>query len=174
MRTFPNGATRDTDTNKADYRGYLSPQVLKRFGEYMLKHQVQPNGALRDSDNWKKGIPQKEYLSSLLRHVVDLWRALEGTGSGLPLSDEATQDLLCALLFNVQGLLHERLLGRDVGMARQHLDAFWKGVAVPQPEWVQFRNWLLDCNELSHAKICGSEGKYKCCDFYGAYLRDRT
>jgi len=106
MRTFETGATRDDNDTKADYRGYLSPLVLKRFGEYMTKHRVQPDGAVRASDNWKKGIPQSEYLSSALRHVIDVWLLHDGYDG------VATQDIeeaLCGLLFNVQGYLHSYL-----------------------------------------------------------------
>ena len=118
MREFATGATRDDATTKPDYRGFFSPAVLKRFGEYMLGHQIQADGKLRASDNWKKGIPQQEYLSSLLRHVVDLWAQLEALERGAqnPLSEYHIQELLCATLFNAQGLIHERLLGRNVGV----------------------------------------------------------
>ncbi len=131
MREFSTGATRDDDTTKADYRGYLSPQVLRRFGQYMTEHRTQADGTPRASDNWKKGIPRKEYLSSLLRHTVDLWYNLEHlTIGGEP---QRIEDPLCAIIFNAQGLLHERLLGRDVG-------------ATPDParEWVEGREVQVD------------------------------
>ena len=106
IRTFETGATRDTDSGKHDYRGYLSPLVLRRFGEYMTKHRIQKDGAIRASDNWKKGIPQQEYLSSALRHVIDVWLLHEGyDGVATPDIEEA----LCGLLFNVQGYLHSYL-----------------------------------------------------------------
>src|SRR5690348_5131587 len=60
-RFFNAGATRDTAEGKPDYPGFLSPLVVKRFGEYMLKHQVQSDGTLRSSSNWKKGIPLEAY-----------------------------------------------------------------------------------------------------------------
>lgn len=113
MREFSTGATRDTAEDKPDYRGFLSPEVLRRFGQYMLKHQVQADGTIRPSDNWKRGIPQKEYLSSLLRHVIGVWDEMEDTGV-LSIGEEALQDHLCAIFFNTQGLLRERLLRRDV------------------------------------------------------------
>jgi hypothetical protein len=74
MRTFESGATRDTGMSKPDYEGFLSPEVLVAFGEYMLSHQRQSDGSLRESDNWQKGIPLNVYMKSLFRHVVDLWR----------------------------------------------------------------------------------------------------
>ena len=57
VRVFDTGATRDQDTTKPDFEGFLSPFVIERFGEYMSKHRVQVDGSIRDSDNWQKGIP---------------------------------------------------------------------------------------------------------------------
>lgn len=106
VRIFDSGATRDSDTGKLDYRGFLSPLVLKRFAEYMQQHQVQSDGTLRASDNWKKGIPQDAYLSSELRHMIDVWLILEGYPEH---AREGIEDALCAMLFNIQGMLHEIL-----------------------------------------------------------------
>lgn len=111
IRTFQSGATRDSDAGKLDYEGFLSPLVLERFAEYMNQHRTQPDGALRDSDNWQKGIPKTQYLKSLWRHFVDVWKILRGVpalerGTGREIQlDEA----LCAVLFNAMGLLHEVL-----------------------------------------------------------------
>ena len=106
MRVFETGATRDEEDSKPSYRGFLSPVVLQRFGKYMLEHQVQADGDLRDPDNWKKGIPREAYLDSLLRHVMDLWLHHEGHSR---LAVEEIEEALCACLFNVQGYLHEQL-----------------------------------------------------------------
>lgn len=102
MRTFTTGATRDDDANKIDYDGFISPYALKAFGEYMHRHRVQADGSLRDSDNWQKGIPMDAYRKSLWRHFHEAWTLLrEGyVGAG-------TIEALCAMQFNVQGLLHE-------------------------------------------------------------------
>lgn len=112
MRTFDSGATRDTDQNKPDYHGYLSPQVLEKYGQYMLKHQKQADGTMRSSDNWKKGIPREAYIKSMFRHFMEVVRLhdMEQTGEvGL----EADMDeALYALLFNVMGYAHEREVGR--------------------------------------------------------------
>ena len=104
LRTFETGATRDTDDGKHDYEGYLSPLVIQRFGEYMTKHRIQVDGAVRDSDNWQKGIPPDAYIKSAFRHFVDWWLWHRGS-KGKELLEEA----LCGLLFNVAGYLHERL-----------------------------------------------------------------
>jgi hypothetical protein len=48
MREFKNStATRDDDKDKLDYEASLSPLVLKRYVEYMKKH----NNATRKEDN---------------------------------------------------------------------------------------------------------------------------
>jgi len=64
MRQFDSGATRSNDDNKPDYEGFLSPLVIRRFGEYMVKHQIQEDGKKRASDNWQKGIPKDQYIKS--------------------------------------------------------------------------------------------------------------
>src|SRR3990167_2642539 len=111
LRTFDTGATRDTADGKPDYRGYCSPSVLKRFAAYMTEHRKQADGRLRASDNWKKGIPPVEYMSSLLRHAIDTWYMYEDAGYNLEAiaASKEWKDLLCAVFFNVQGLLHETL-----------------------------------------------------------------
>jgi hypothetical protein len=107
-RYFATGATRDTDEGKLNYEGFLSPAVLKRFAEYMHECRKQSDGVLRDADNWQKGIPQKAYMESMWRHFMAVW---SGYREG-----EVSSDDLCALLFNVQGMLFENL--RDGGPAK--------------------------------------------------------
>lgn len=107
MRKFKSGATRDTEQGKFDYEGFLSPLVLERFGEYMHKHRVQPDGSLRDSDNWQKGIPKDAYMKSGWRHFFDWWKEHRGIGSR-----EGLEDAICALMFNAMGYLHEHLSNR--------------------------------------------------------------
>lgn len=104
IRKFESGATRDQDMNKIDFEGFLSPIVLERFGQYMLKHQVQTDGSLRTSDNWKKGIPLEAYMKSAWRHFHDLWMEHSGYKSR-----EGLEDALMGLLFNIMGYTHEIL-----------------------------------------------------------------
>lgn len=122
-RTFPSGATRDQDDTKPSYRGFLCPLVQRRFGEYMLEHQRLPDGTKREPDNWKKGIPSKAYLESLGRHVQELTEQFE-FGAAVSRSPVASRDFdaedvkkyedtLSAILFNVQGLLRNSLIGRN-------------------------------------------------------------
>lgn len=110
IRTFSTGATRDTDKNKIDLEGFLDPLVLQRFGEYMLKHQVQSDGSLRASDNWKKGIPKDAYIKSNWRHFLDLWMEHRGYKSR-----EGVEEALCAIMFNTMGYLYEVLKEKPNG-----------------------------------------------------------
>lgn len=104
MRTFETGATRDDDEGKPDYIGFCSALVMQRYGEYMMKHQVQADGELRASDNWKKGIDKEAYEQSLGRHFVDAWLEFEGFESR-----DGLEEALCAIIFNASGLLFEIL-----------------------------------------------------------------
>lgn len=102
VRTFATGATRDLDENKLDYEGFLSPIVLEEFAKYMHTKRKMPDGSMRDSDNWQKGIPLDAYMKSMFRHFFAVWKShRQGT-------DVPEEDLL-ALLFNVQGYAHETL-----------------------------------------------------------------
>lgn len=104
MRHFETGATRDSDEDKYDFEGFLSPIVLERYAEYMHKHRLQADGEMRDSDNWQKGIPKTAYIKSLMRHVHDLW--LEHRGYP---SRDGLETALCAIAFNAFGYLYEVL-----------------------------------------------------------------
>lgn len=110
IREFKTGATRDTDENKPDYEGFLSSIVIRRYGEYMNKHRVQPDGKLRDSDNWQRGIPKDTYMKSMFRHFMDVWFEHRGFESR-----EGIEDALCAIMFNSMGYLHEILREKEYG-----------------------------------------------------------
>lgn len=112
MQKFDTGATRSADEHKHDFEGFLSPTALEAYGDYMTRHRYQRNGTVRSSDNWQKGIPMHKYMASLVRHVFDLWRAWRGTtvyDKDSPLHDAPMTmlDICSAILFNVQGLMHE-------------------------------------------------------------------
>jgi len=104
MRKFKSGSTRDDDTDKYDFEGFLSPIVLEAFAEYMHRHRKQADGKLRPSDNWMKGISQEVYMKSLTRHFMDLWKEHRGYKSR-----EGKMDALCAIMFNTMGYLYEEL-----------------------------------------------------------------
>ena len=103
-RNFETGAYRDTDIGKNDYEGFLCPLVLEAYGNYMHKTRFQSDGKLRDSDNWQKGIPKKQYIKSAWRHFLDLWKYHRGH----KIKGEI-DDAICGLLFNIMGYYHEHL-----------------------------------------------------------------
>lgn len=108
IRKFETGATRDTDSGKLKHAGFLCPFVLTRFSEYMHKHRLQSDGTLRDPDNWKRGIPLDAYEDSLIRHVMDFWRAYLGEPVKPAKANDPQdmEELLCAIMFNTMGYLH--------------------------------------------------------------------
>ena len=117
IRQFATGATRDADTDKIDFEGFLSPLVIERFGQYMHAKRKLSDGSYRDSDNWQLGIPLKDYMKSGFRHFRDWWRGHRGypTTSGDDIETE-----LCALIFNASGYLHEVLKSKQAEWI-----AFW-------------------------------------------------
>lgn len=173
MREFSTGATRDDDTTKPDYEGYLSPAVLVRFSRYMTEHRVQADGNLRASDNWQKGIPRDQYLKSLIRHVIDLWgehrdRLRDPVRVHLPRDPKVIEDTLCAILFNAQGYLHEWLREGDV----RRVIALLEKDAHP---W-NWKQWLA--KETGEAgphwrQVCREKGEScdpgESCDLYPQY-----
>ena len=112
MRKFESGATRDGDEGKLDYEGFLSPLVVREFANYMHKHRFGPDGSIRESDNWQKGIPQEEYMKSMFRHFMEVWHYHRNR------DDQDSEygnivDSLCAMMFNVMGMMYEELKPAD-------------------------------------------------------------
>lgn len=131
VRTFDTGATRDLDDNKYDYEGFLSPLVIEAFGAYMHKHRIQPDGKLRDSDNWQKGIPRAAYMKSLWRHLVQVWKLHRGLACKDEKGNPVTMvDALMAVLFNAGGYAHELLSGAQKFQAN---DDFLRRLQAAQP-----------------------------------------
>lgn len=118
MRTFDTGATRDSDENKFDYEGFLSPLVLEAYAAYMHKNRVQADGQLRASDNWQKGIPCDQYMKSAWRHFMEMWSLHRADFYG-PEEQVALREAACALLFNVMGYLHEDILRPTASLCRR-------------------------------------------------------
>lgn len=107
---------RDTDEDKLDFEGYLSPIVLTRFAQYMNKHRTMRDGSLRDSDNWQQGFGAlsehfRTCIKSLFRHFMDLWTLHRRTPDGINHYEE-TEETLCAIMFNSMALLHRLLKSR--------------------------------------------------------------
>ncbi len=111
VREFKTGATRNLDNNKLDFEGFLSPVAIEAFANYMHSHRLQKDGTCRDSDNWQKGIPKEVYMKSLWRHFFDFWKMHRGLQAINPDTNKpfTKEELLCAIMFNVQGYLHEEL-----------------------------------------------------------------
>ena len=110
MRKFESGATRDTEDGKYDFEGFLSPQVLWAFAQYMHEHRNTDEGQ-RSSDNWQKGFPEDVLVKSLLRHVMDLWLLHRDVAVERPEDGKQVEwdDALGGILFNVQALWHQAL-----------------------------------------------------------------
>jgi len=109
IRIFNTGATRDTTQGKLDYVKALCPLVLRRYVQYLDKHRLQPDGNMRDLDNWKKGIPRETYHSSKGRHFFADWLLEEGYKASDNHGPVDEEDALCGELFNTMGKLREIL-----------------------------------------------------------------
>ena len=111
FRTASSGATRDLNDEKLVYDKFQHPLVVKAFAQYMHKKRQMPDGSVRNGDNWYKGFPRAWLLESMHRHYMDVW--FHTTGH----SDDAEEPMLvalCGLFFNVQAMMLEVLLGRDI------------------------------------------------------------
>lgn len=122
-RSFETGATRDHDTDKLDYDGFLSPLALERYAKYMHGHRKLPDGTMRESDNWQLGIAVAVYMKSKWRHFFDTWKSVRG----YPAEDDL-ETSLCAELFNTMGMLHEVLQEKRRGKtaAERNLSAYMR------------------------------------------------
>lgn len=112
VRAFETGATRSADAGRYDPEGFLSPIVIERYCEYMQKHRVQPDGSVRASDNWQKGLSPESYMKGLQRHNLHAWARFRGFSVVDPGAAADLEEDLCAIIFNAQGLLFELLKHR--------------------------------------------------------------
>ena len=108
MHEYQTGASCSSEAGRPNYDGYFSGHFLKAFGEYMLKHQTRADGETRQSDNWKRGIPMDRHHRSLIRHAIEYKIYCDGPES----CDEKKIDMLCAIVFRAQGLIHEIMEGK--------------------------------------------------------------
>ena len=106
MRIFESGATRDDDTDKLDFEGFLSPYALEAFAEYMHKHRI-IDGNLRDSDNWQRGLPDTTLMKSAWRHLFLWWKLHREHTAGATVPHTEINDALCGLIFNAFTYLHQ-------------------------------------------------------------------
>ena len=96
---FETGALRDNPEGKEDYTETISWTAMKRYAQFMTKKKERYGAG-----NFKKGIPIDWYEQSLLRHVQK-YMANKYEGGDV----EKDDDHLCAILFNVFGIMHEEL-----------------------------------------------------------------
>ena len=122
IREWEDGAKRDTDLDKLDFEGVLSPLVLRRFTQYMMKHTKMSDGSPRTTDNWQKGFGDfathmKTCMKSLWRHFFDVWLHHRGWETTVDL-DEA----LCGVMFNAMAMLHKLLEAREGFSKQEYFD----------------------------------------------------
>jgi hypothetical protein len=101
-RYFEKGAYRDTDRGKNEYTKFLHPLVVEAYGDYMTKHRVQSDGVVRAADNWRTGFGddhKRVCLESAFRHLLDVWKELEGYESR-----DGIDEALGGLFFNTLAL----------------------------------------------------------------------
>lgn len=97
VRKFESGAIRDKDDTKEDYCETISWTALKRHAKFMTAMKVKYG-----SGNFKKGIPIESYEQSLIRHVQKYMENKYEEGIV-----ERDVDHLCAMIFNICGIIHE-------------------------------------------------------------------
>lgn len=110
VRRFGTGATRSPLSDKLCYSRFMDARVIKRYCEYLHLHRTQTDGKVREPDNWKQGIPAESYIDSMFRHFMDVWLFEQGYYND---TVEDQETALCALMFNVQGLLFEILKTKE-------------------------------------------------------------
>ncbi len=94
---FGTGAIRDSQEGKEDWIETISWTAMKVYAQYMTSKKKQYG-----EGNFKKGIPIESYEKSLVRHLHKyLANKYEGG------TEEVDNDHLCAMLFNVIGIIHE-------------------------------------------------------------------
>lgn len=115
IRTFDTGATRNLDATKIDPDGFFSIEFMRAYCDYMNEHRKQADGSVRESNNWKKGIPQDAYMKSMWRHFMDVWTLHHGGYLNNEKGFKMTKtEALMALAFNVMGMAHEEIKGHNV------------------------------------------------------------
>ncbi len=104
FRVFNTGAIRDADHHKIDPEAAFSPLVFNAYCQFMFQMSYLYDGTRRDEDNWQKGMGINSYMKSSWRHFLDLWSIHRGLRA-----KEHIVFVLCYLLFNISGYLHEYL-----------------------------------------------------------------
>lgn len=158
VRKFETGATRDSNSGKLDYEGFDSPLVNRRYAEYMHEHRYQSDGTMRAADNWQKGIPKQAYMESLVRHVEDA--KLHWDGYGDIAVDPNFESTLCAILFNVKGLLFELIKERR-GERTIKAPSEVPGLIVSKPPDISLDEYVKQLDQIEDTpKWVPAHGKF--------------
>lgn len=108
-QVFETGAMRDLSEDKLDFEGCLTPELLTAYAEYMRTTGRMANGTLRNTNNWKKGMPIGGYMKSLWRHMVALHAAYLSDATQDEYGGEGEFEAAMAMMFNIQGFVFERI-----------------------------------------------------------------
>lgn len=101
LHVFDTGAKRVT-SGKEDYIESISWLALKRYAEYMDKMAERYGRG-----NWAKGIPIESYEGAIIRHMQKYIAK-----KYYDIDIEPNVDHEAAILFNIQGLIHEQEMKR--------------------------------------------------------------
>lgn len=105
-RVFLSGAIRNNVNGKLDYSGFLDPAVENSFAQYMNKYRKMEDGTYRNSNDWKKGIPNQVLMESLYRHFIDVHLLHEGYEVIDESGEKVTlQDCLNGVKFNINAYI---------------------------------------------------------------------
>lgn len=108
-RIFKTGANRNSDENKLDYEGFISPLVELVYANYLHLHRLLEDGSMRDSDNWQKGIPKKELMKSAHRHWQDIRLLFDGYKVAEGQKEITMVEALCGMKFNIDAMIHAEM-----------------------------------------------------------------
>lgn len=102
LRKSDTGAIRNSDVDKINYQGALSPLVLEAYGAYIQKHSLLPDGTRRNNKNWQNLFGTHEEhrqvcIESAWRHFLDVLMEHDGYESR-----DGIDEALGGLMFNIQ------------------------------------------------------------------------
>lgn len=115
---YDTGATRESDNEKLDIEGFLSPLVIEAYSQYMHFNRKLPDGTMRSGSDWQNGIPFNRLMRSMWRHFKDCWMEHR-----LWATKEGRVFALCGLLFNTVAYLHQVLYNDPYALQKALEDA---------------------------------------------------
>lgn len=119
LKAYDTGAYRDADTGKVDFEGHLCPLTLEAYGEWLDTKRTMSDGSRRAADNWQLGMSSADYMRSLWRHFLQLWKLHRGHPvykNGKPVTK---REAACAILFNTFGYLRNVIVEEQMCEARR-------------------------------------------------------